>query len=1164
MSEFIFRSLRVLRMPGIRQRYELGPFASGVNVVFGANGSGKTTTARSLESLLWPRASAPEQAWLEAHFAADGNWSVGLDSHRIEFQREGAPHDAPILPPPTDRDRYHLSLHELLWADDVGFARAIAVEGAGGYDLHAAAEHLERRSGPQSFRSERRDLDAATAALRDAEREQRALLDRGERLREREERLEGRASLDSRRALLRISLERTSTADELEEVRGRLAHFNPVLERLHGDEAERVAALRSELRDATKQAEAAAAEQTTLGRDLEALGIADPARLQEECETLTLLAEDLDQVDGDILRATNRLAEQGERVRRAADALSLDDGHLAAPLISGDDLRKIIATARNLEEERARRLEVEGEIDHLDRVMQAPVNQHELDLRVQLLRRWLRAPGPLSERQDRWPGLAAVALALVLGLVLATVRPVALITVAIAATIAWYLVRRGRDTSERAEARRALEENGVRPVRWEVPEVTELLARTERESLAAAAAAQEIDRRGRLESQLERLRAKEAPLREAFEGHLARHGIRTAGDHLVLSVLIERIERWQQARAEEAGARAALDSASDRRDSLLAEANDLLAQMGEPQAAAGRDLRVRERRVSERMAKYTELDTRIRIVTGQLEEAERTVKRVEGALSALHERLAIGAEDEARLAELCAERPAYRETRREVDLLESTLARADRRLREYADFDPALLESPIPEREAELDRIEGELEGLDRLREEVGGLRREIEIAKEGHAVEDALARVERAGEALRAARERDLEACIAEIVVNHVEKATRDANLPVVFHRASSLFTRITHGRYALRLDGASEPAFRAFDTESERSHALEELSSATRLQLLLAVRVAFVEAQERGLRLPLVMDETLANSDDPRALAIMEAVVELAGDGRQIFYFTAQPDEVRKWRDVLARYPEVDSAVLDLGEARSLAQRLSTEALAAESEPRPEPPAPDGADHNEYGRRLGVPRIDVFAPVGALHLWYLIDDPNALYEVIRTLRAERWGPLAHLLTNGGHAHIAGELPVALEDFADLAAHALKLLQIGRGRGVDRAALLASEAVTPRFMDEVEALAQRVDGDAARLLAGLEAREVPGFRASNLEALANFLEAEGYLDHQTPLTRSDLRVALLSRLSGSGPADGVTLAQLEGLVDRLCRGSGVPEDEREEDDPTSVQPTLF
>jgi len=67
-------------------------------------------------------------------------------------------------------------------------------------------------------------------------------------------------------------------------------------------------------------------------------------------------------------------------------------------------------------------------------------------------------------------------------------------------------------------------------------------------------------------------------------------------------------------------------------------------------------------------------------------------------------------------------------------------------------------------------------------------------------------------------------------------------------------------------------------------------------------------------GFQLPLLMDEILGKSNDARAQTIIESVIELCKDGRQIFYFTAQHDEVGKWITMLEnrqiQYQTIDRA--------------------------------------------------------------------------------------------------------------------------------------------------------------------------------------------------------------------------------------------------------------
>src|SRR5690606_31439055 len=106
----------------------------------------------------------------------------------------------------------------------------------------------------------------------------------------------------------------------------------------------------------------------------------------------------------------------------------------------------------------------------------------------------------------------------------------------------------------------------------------------------------------------------------------------------------------------------------------------------------------------------------------------------------------------------------------------------------------------------------------------------------------------------------------------------------------------------------------------------------------------------------------------------AIIEAVIALAAAGRQVFYFTAQRDEVAKWRAALGAEGGVEGQVIDLAEVRKQERQLEVAEIDAVTQPLPELPEPEGRSHADYGMLLGVPRADPTEPVGALHLWYLI----------------------------------------------------------------------------------------------------------------------------------------------------------------------------------------------
>ncbi len=186
------------------------------------------------------------------------------------------------------------------------------------------------------------------------------------------------------------------------------------------------------------------------------------------------------------------------------------------------------------------------------------------------------------------------------------------------------------------------------------------------------------------------------------------------------------------------------------------------------------------------------------------------------------------------------------------------------------------------------------------LQERLTRLDADIERAERGNSLENALAEKEDKRIALEGVREEKAAKAVGQAILETLRENTIK-NAPLVFQRAQKNFQRVTDHRYTLKIP--QKDSFQARDDQRKRDFDLTELSSATRVQLLLSVRLAFVETQETNYRLPLTLDETLANSDDERAQAIIKTMVTLAKD-RQIFYFTAQQDEVDKWGDFVPEH--------------------------------------------------------------------------------------------------------------------------------------------------------------------------------------------------------------------------------------------------------------------
>ena len=306
--------------------------------------------------------------------------------------------------------------------------------------------------------------------------------------------------------------------------------------------------------------------------------------------------------------------------------------------------------------------------------------------------------------------------------------------------------------------------------------------------------------------------------------------------------------------------------------------------------------------------------------------------------------------------------------------------------------------------------------------------------------LEEALAARGEARAALQQVRERALQVAAGRFLLEEVKAEHRVEHEPAVLQDARERFERFTRHGWSLELD--PDAGFIARDLEQGERRGLGELSSATRMQLLLAARMAWTRSLEQGREaLPFFLDEALTTSDPERFHEIASSVASLIKqEGRQIFYLCAQPSDVHLWSRSLGESPRV----IDLGRLRF--DRPSETAADAFELPEPDTiPEPGDLSAEEYAARLGAGPIEPWEDPGRIHIFHLLrDDLPRLHRLMSGWGMRLMGPLEGLLAGPAGALAVPQEPLRREWLGRCrAARAwVEAWREGRGRPVDRAAL--------------------------------------------------------------------------------------------------------------------------
>ena len=289
----------------------------------GPNASGKTTTAQALLDLLWPPRSLPLETEIAASFELEEEtWRAEISAGSRRFSRRGAAAEPPPLPAAELRDRYDLSLLDLLGSSGEAFAAALAREAAGGYDVTAAAEGCAFRGQARQARAERQELRQAEEQVGDLQRRQEELRQKEERLADLRRERDAAARAGRRAGELRQRLARARAEAAVEAATAGLKAFPAVLAKVTGGEAERLAERRERRERIEAERAAAQAELARLDQRLAELALPPQGVSPALLATLATEAEELRELEQEVARLATAIAGARAAAKAALSELS--------------------------------------------------------------------------------------------------------------------------------------------------------------------------------------------------------------------------------------------------------------------------------------------------------------------------------------------------------------------------------------------------------------------------------------------------------------------------------------------------------------------------------------------------------------------------------------------------------------------------------------------------------------------------------------------------------------------------------------------------------------------------------------------------------------------------------------------------------------------------
>ena len=1139
------KNISIHRTPGfsLQEFPPLRNLSEGLQIIWGPNGIGKSSLARALRGLLW---KSEDTGGVEAEgdlFAGEEQYSLSLSQGSLQ-QLRLRDNEQVKLPGRADEQaaNYWFPLHELLQVDERGadFLHIVQREMQGGVDLEKA---LAAAGGKPQFTNsnciEVKEVKKCKDQLQAAKRKQQENRDLSDTIAQLRNKLENREQLEREQAAVRHAITLQEQQSRLAALDTELQGYPACMEHLHEDDPDVFSRLKQYYEKQQADCKKLQDDISRQHKDLSLCSIT-PRQLDDAAlpDLITGSAVALEQSARQLERAENQLEGKKRAVQQWEQQHDwlLPQPPEAGTLAGSVELLKQLANSceplRCALAAKQRYAESLGELQQEgpDRARQIFSLENWLDAELALA----ATPQELP-RTGRVKGIAVLSTLGISGLAAAGalfIHPASLALLAALPVVIWFLLSRKQGEADSmyalAVSKRDQAYAQMLEALGDFPHYQALLqeqtgrlaaARELLEEILQTAAEnrsikQQNEKRVLAQQELERAEKALDTWRLDWQKAALALGISAANPQLEGAQFFHfsvHLEQWMKLLSElseaEAGYTLALRDFNTAREELQ--------QLLGTEETSVTLLLAAAKNLQQRLIDAKRITRTIEKLEIDLQDAQAAVREREQEIEAFWQQRDIASRDFFELRRLAEQYPKWRslmqeqaQTQRSVEALMQESSKYMSIVTDNSEF--------LPER---LQKIEEALKQLESVARELGSLEQQYETLISGEELAKAQAEYQAAIEALERLRQRDVEAVAVYTIAQFLKQQAEREERPEVLRLAGDWLKKITQARYELFANGAG---LFARDVVKGMNLTLDQLSSATRVQLLFSIRMACIELQEAATRIayPIFLDEVLANSDSARARAIASAIHEIAKT-RQVFYFTAQHEEVEKLSESSVEGEQISSIHLSsVGELEALSKhpspRYEEELLTI---PKPV------ADYNQYAELCKAAGPELWKPVSQLHTWFLCMNSDELYWFLQKGYAQI-GQAAFGMDNRADVK---SLPSNIPSPKELAARVSYLqraqayAQTGRCKILSPAALQADDIpvnTKADYWSKTVAFVQEQTVSGNDVLEAIEKKQLTGFREPAKTNFTQWLLAHEFASEEAPLSRQEI----LEKLSRDYP----------------------------------------